>query len=92
MSKQEEKGKTKRKIGYKNRLLWNQLVILKSKQDETATPEKKKMSNFSNIWEEIRKPSQEPDRLILVKDLQSHIKQVVGDIPDARSTLTSSIG
>jgi hypothetical protein len=53
---------------------------------------KKKMSNFNNIWEEIRKPSEEPDRLTLVKDLQSHIKQVVGDTPDARSTLTSSIG
>ncbi len=50
------------------------------------------MSNFNNIWEEIRKPSEEPDRLTLAKDLQSHIKQVVGDTPDARSTLTSSIG
>jgi hypothetical protein len=50
------------------------------------------MSNFNNIGEEIRKPSEEPDRLTLVKDLQSHIKQVVGDTPDARSTLTSSIG
>jgi len=28
----------------------------------------------------------------LVRDLQSHIKQVVGDTPEARSTLTSSIG
>ena len=50
------------------------------------------MSNFNNIWEEIRKPSEEPDRLTLVRDLQSHIKQVVGDTPEARSTLTSSIG
>jgi hypothetical protein len=41
------------------------------------------MSNFSNIWEEVRKSSEEPDRLTLVKDLQSHIKEVVGDTPDA---------
>jgi hypothetical protein len=50
------------------------------------------MSNFSNIWEEVRRSSEEPDRLTLIKDLQSHIKQVVGDTPDARSTITSSIG
>jgi hypothetical protein len=53
---------------------------------------KKKMSNFSNIWDEVRNSSEEPDRLTLIRDLQSHIKQVVGDTPDARSTLTSSIG
>jgi hypothetical protein len=53
---------------------------------------KKKMFNFSNIWEEVRNSSEEPDRLTLIRDLQSHIKQVVGDTHDARSTLTSSIG
>ncbi len=53
---------------------------------------KKKMSNLSNIWEEVRNSSEEPHRLTLIKDLQSHIEQVVGDTPDARSTLTSSIG
>ncbi len=44
---------------------------------------KKKMSNFSNIWEEVRNSSEEPDRLTLIRDLQSHIKQVVGNTPDA---------
>jgi len=88
-----EKGKTKRKIGYKNKWLRTRITILESKQEDTTTPpKKKKMSNFNNIWEEIRKPSEEPDRLTLVRDLQSHIKQVVGDTPEARSTLTSSIG
>jgi len=53
---------------------------------------KKKMSNFNNIWEEVRNSSEEPDRLTLIRDLQSHIKQVVGETPDARSTLNSSIG
>jgi hypothetical protein len=43
----------------------------------------KKMSNFSNIWEEVRNSPEEPDRLTLIRDLQSHIKQVVGNTPDA---------
>jgi hypothetical protein len=30
--------------------------------------------------------------LTLIRDLQSHIKQVVGETPDARTTLTSGIG
>jgi hypothetical protein len=50
------------------------------------------MSNFYNIWEEVRNSSEEPDRLTLIRGLQSHIKQVVGETPDARSNLTSSIG
>jgi hypothetical protein len=50
------------------------------------------MFNFSNIWEEVRNSSEELDRLTLIRDLQSHIKQVVGDTHDARLTLTSSIG
>jgi hypothetical protein len=50
----KKKGKTKRKIGYKNRWLWNRITILKSKQEDTTTSsKKKKMSNFNNIWEEI---------------------------------------
>jgi hypothetical protein len=58
----KKKGKTKRKIGYKNRWLWNRITILKPKQEDTTTSSKKKMSIFNNIWEEIRKPSEEPDR------------------------------
>ena len=50
------------------------------------------MSNSNNIWEEVRNSSEEPDRLTLIRGLQSHIKQVVGETPDARSNLTSSIG
>ncbi len=58
----------------------------KIKQEDTTTP-KKKMSNLNNIWEEVKNSSEEQDRLTLIKDIQSHIKQVVGDTPDARSTL-----
>ena len=50
------------------------------------------MSNFNNILEEVRNLSEEPERLTLIKDLQSYIKQVVGDTPDAQSTLSSITG
>jgi hypothetical protein len=50
------------------------------------------MSNFNNILEEVKNSSEEPERLTLIKDLQSYIKQVVGDTPDAQSTLSSSTG
>ena len=63
---------------------------IKTRKDYNT--KKKKMSNFNNIWEEVRNSSEEPDRLTLIRGLQSHIKQVVGETPDARSNLTSSIG
>ena len=63
---------------------------IKTRRDYNT--KKKKMSNFNNIWEEVRNSSEEPDRLTLIRGLQSHIKQVVGETPDARSNLTSSIG
>jgi hypothetical protein len=69
-------------MGYRFKLEPLNQSEIKTRRDYNT--KKKKMSNFNNIWEEVRNSSEEPDRLTLIRGLQSHIKQVVGETPDAR--------
>ncbi len=92
LSNKKKKRKTKRNIGYKTQMVMEPPNHSEIKTRRYHNTKKKKMSNFNNILEEEGNSSEEPERLTLIKNLQSYIKQVVGDTTDPQSTLSSSTG